>query len=59
MKIPYRKGLLSSDIDYEKLIEMQAGEGNQKDKNYYEIRDKSKVKTKAYQNKRMHRGGKR
>ena len=60
MQIPYRHGLLSSDIDYEKLIKMQAEEVNrEKDKKNNETKGKQVVKSRAYQTKMMHRGGKR
>ncbi|MBO5414872.1 MAG: hypothetical protein J6A17_04510 [Bacilli bacterium] len=56
-QIPYRNGMLASTIDYEKLIEMQAAQTNgQKVK---ENNSKRMVKSKAYENKRIHRGGKR
>ena len=60
MQIPYRKGLLSSDIDYEKLIKMQSEASVQPtSKQHDELKGKSMVKTRTYQTKKMHRGGKR
>lgn len=60
MQIPYRHGLLSSDIDYEKLIQMQSEACNQTmNKNKNEMNGKSMVKSKTYETKRIHRGGKR
>ena len=60
MQIPYRHGLLSSDIDYEKLIQMQSEADNQTmNKENNEKKGKSMVKSKAYETKRIHRGGKR
>lgn len=56
MNIPYKKDLLHSTIDYEKLIKMQS-EG------FFEINknvenNESIVKSKSYK-KRIHRGGKK
>ena len=60
MQIPYRHGLLSYDIDYDKLIQMQSEACNQTmNKNKNEMNGKSMVKSKAYETKRIHRGGKR
>ena len=60
MQVPYRNGLLSSDIDYEKLIQMQAEADNQRiSKKNNELKGKSMIKSKAYETKRIHRGGKR
>ena len=58
MQIPYRHGLLSYDIDYDKLIQMQSEACNQTINNK-EIKGKSMVKSKTYETKRIHRGGKR
>lgn len=60
MQVPYRNGLLSSDIDYEKLIQMQAEADNQRiSKKNNELKGKSMIKSKAYETKGIHRGGKR
>ena len=56
-QIPYRNGLLASSIDYEKLIEMQAAQASGQKVN--ENNNKCMVKSKTYENKRIHRGGKR
>ena len=55
MNIPYKKDLLHSTIDYEKLIKMQS-EGFSEINNSIE-KQKSIVKSKSYE-KRIHRGGK-
>ena len=56
MFIPYRKDLLNSTIDYEKLIKMQSEGLSEMNKNI--DKQKSMVKNKSYE-KRIHRGGRK
>lgn len=59
MQVPYKKGLLSSPIDYEKLIKLQAEASlNKTDEKVVDTYSKSKVKTKSKVRKRIQRGEK-
>ena len=56
MQIPYRKGLLHSSIDYERLIKMQSESSEEKER-IKDTKSKTMIKTKTYEKSRIHRGG--
>lgn len=59
MQIPYKKDLLHSTIDYEKLIKLQAEASlTGTDEKVVGPYSKNKVKTKSKVRKRIQRGGK-
>ncbi len=57
MQIPYRKDLLHSTIDYEKLIKLQAEEAQSK--NDSEKLERAKFMIKSRGQRRIHRGGRK
>lgn len=58
MQVPYKKDLLHSTIDYEKLIRLQAAASSETGEKYVDAYEKNKVKTKAKVYTRKQRGGK-
>ena len=59
MQIPYKKDLLHSTIDYEKLIKLQAEASlTGTDEKVVDTYSNNKVKTKSRVHKRIQRGGK-